>query len=106
MALKDDICGKLKAAGLTVSEWLISDGGRAIKPPYACVCDVEGHGVYADGKCVIPIDTVKVHVVYTPASEDFLQRVTDTLREYGTEWIKEKFSAERVMICTLTIEGG
>lgn len=106
MALKDDICGRLKAAGLTVSEWLISDGGRPIKPPYACVCDVEGHGVYADGKCVIPIDTVKVHVVYTPASEDFLRRVTDTLREYGTEWQKEKFSAERVMICTLTIEGG
>lgn len=106
MALKDDIIGKLKAARLTVSEWLISDGGRPIKPPYACVCDVEGHGVYADGRCVIEVETVKVHVVYTPQSAEFLEQVKGLLREYGSEWEKEKFSAERVMICTLTIEGG
>lgn len=106
MALYDEVLAAVKETGVRVSEWLISEGGRRIDPPYICVADVEGNGIYADGALVIPYETVKVYIVYTPNQADVVEQVKAKLEPYGYAWQKEKFSAERVMICTLTIEGG
>lgn len=106
MSLYDDVLAAVGETGVRVSEWLISDNGRRIEPPYVCVADVEGSGIYADGKIVIPIETVKVYIVYTPNKADVVELIKSRLEPYGYAWQKEKFSAERVMICTLTIEGG
>ena len=42
MSLYDDVLAAVRETGVRVSEWLISDNGRRIEPPYVCVADVEG----------------------------------------------------------------
>lgn len=106
MELQKKILEIVKAMGIPVTDWLISENGRIYKPPYACVSDVDGHGIYADGKIVIPIETVRVQLVYTPDDDITVSKIKTALEPYGYEWQKEKFGAERVMIMTLTVEGG
>lgn len=108
MTLHEIILDLLTKENIKVSEWLITEDGKTlIRPPYVCICDVEGYGVYADGKLAIPIEAVKIHVVYTPTNENFFEQVKGVLSRagYGYKWEKEKLTAERVMIGTLTVEG-
>ena len=111
MALSDKITKLLQDNGFTVSEWLLPSSRpnmQEVKPPYAVVQDVEGHGVYANGKLVIPVEAVNVHFVYRgviESDEELLSKLKKLLEPYGSEWKKEKFSAERVMLCTFTMEG-
>lgn len=111
MALSDNITALLKDNGFVVSEWLLPSSRpnmESVKPPYAVVNDVEGHGIYANGQLVLPVEAVDVHFVYrgvSEADEEQLEKLKELLKPYGYTWKKEKFSAERVMLCTLTMEG-
>ena len=111
MALSDNITALLKDNGFIVSEWLLPSSRpnmEEVKPPYVVVNDVEGYGIYANGKLVLPIEAVNVHFVYRGVAETdmvLLEKLKKQLEPYGYTWKKEKFSAERVMLCTFTLEG-
>ena len=111
MALSDKITALLKEEGFVVSEWLLPSSRpnmEEVKPPYTVVQDIEGYGLYANGKLVIPLEAVDVHFVYKGVSEAdlaLLEKLKALLAPYGYTWKKEKFSAERVMLCTFTLEG-
>lgn len=107
MKLIETIENALKSAGITVSEWLITANNTrdVIKPPYVCISDVQGNGIFADGKCVIEISTINVRVIYTPEQVGTFDKVNEILQGMGYGgWLKEKISADRVMMATLTVE--
>lgn len=108
MKLIEKIENALKSAGITVSEWLITsnDTRNIIKPPYVCISDVQGNGIFADGVLVMEFTTVNVRVIYTPEQVGTFDKVNDILQGmgYGGNWLKEKISADRVMMATLTVE--
>lgn len=108
MKLIEKIENALKSAGITVSEWLITANNTRdiIKPPYVCISDVQGNGIFADGILVMEFATVNVRVIYTPEQVGTFDRVNDILQGmgYGGNWLKEKISADRVMMATLTVE--
>lgn len=106
--LHEQITELLQANGFIASEWLLpsQNNGSAVKPPYVVVNDVDGYGIYADGKLVIPIEKVGVHFVYRSDKDSEEEtRLDELLKPFGYSWTKEKFSAERVMIKTYTLEG-
>lgn len=108
MKLIEKIENALKSAGITVSEWLITANNTRdiIKPPYVCISDVQGNGIFADGVLAIEITTVNVRVIYTPEQVGTFDKVNEILTGmgYGGNWLKEKISADRVMMATLTVE--
>ena len=107
MKLIEKIENALKSAGITVSEWLITsnDTRNVIKPPYVCISDVQGDGIFANGILVMEFTTVNVRVIYTPEQVGTFDKVNKILRGmgYGGNWLKEKISADRVMMATLTV---
>lgn len=106
MKLTDKIIQILEAEEIRVSEWLVTDSsGKNIRPPYVCVMDEEGSGVWADGICIIPTVRVSVHAVFREDDKRFFEQVRRLLAAYGGSWKKEKYSAERVLIATLEING-
>ena len=108
MPLLQKIEKAIEEAGITVSEWLITtnDTRNKIKPPYVCISDVQGNGIFADGVLAMEITTVNVRVIYTPEQVGTFDKVNEILTGmgYGGNWLKEKISADRVMMATLTVE--
>lgn len=108
MKLHKKIAAALEAAGIVVSEWLITanDTRNPIKPPYVCISDVQGNGIFADGILVMEIETVNIRVIYTPEQVGTFEKVEEIMQGmgYGGNWLKEKISADRVMMATLTAE--
>lgn len=105
--LHEEVTELLQANDFIASEWLLpTQKGATVKPPYVVVNDVDGHGIYADGKLVIPFETVNVHFIFRGDKDTTEEtKLDELLKPFGYTWTKEKFSAERVMIKTYTLEG-